>query len=905
MHRGRLLLFLLLFFYNSLSGQGIESKRITEQFKDTPLTQVIRKLKNDYQVNISYDDALVAGIYITGKYNNTPLINFLNSILSNKGIQYQVIGNNNIILTAQRISLDVNKSLVNTSVLGVVQDALTGESLPNAFIKVEGDFRGTTSNKDGFFKLTDLPSDTSTLEVRYLGYESARIKLNPDKLKKTLKINMVESAMELSSFEVVETVSNAAKYGTGIAQVTVNPKALTSLPNLGELDIFQTLQLLPGISGTDETSSSLAIRSSPASHNLTLFDGFTIYKLDHFFGVFSAINSDAVRDIQVLKGGFGATYGNRISGVVDITGNTGSFLEPNLSFGLNLLSTKANFNMPYAKGRGALHFNYRLAYTNIIRGGLFNKLYNNYRDQSTLIPDQANTELIRPDFSFYDLNLKSSYRLSLKDYVSFSLYNGRDNLESDVELIERDEDDRNIILQRTEIEETAEWGNRGIGLSWSRNWNSKFYSRLQVAQSDHFLNYFFRNQVFDASNNSMELYRLTRDNEVKDIQVNLLNEISLFKKHRLKTGFNYSSLTIQNNSVIENEEGFNDWVFDPNQNGSTLGLYLEDNIAVTDKIELSAGIRYNLNDISDNHFLTPRLSLKYFLKPNIEFKAAYGQYVQLLQNVVLDDPLTNPQYGWFLSSSEQQGSNTPSIDVLTSNHYIAGFQFKKEQFVFDVEYFRKENEGINEFLVSHMINSNNQLTPEVTFSAGSEVINGVDFLLQQSYGNYTGWLSYSYSKANSQFSGINMGDQIPSRLDQRHEVKFVHMINTPQWKLSGTWIYGSGRPFLAPTIRILSDRNGNLTNYEIDNTTRQIERLPAYHRLDLSAAVKLDYQIMRAEIGLSILNIYNRTNVQSRRLKVDLLDQAINGGNSDIPNDLYRDIVLLDITPSLFINIFF
>jgi len=238
----------------------------------------------------------------------------------------------NIILVPKRISLNVNTpSLFDITLFGVVRDAMTGESLPNALIRIEGENQGTITNRDGFFKLPSIPTDTSTIEVRYVGYQNSKVKLTPGKARQTVQIMMVESSMELSEFEVVEAVPNSVSYGDDISQMTINPKSLVSLPSLGELDIFRALQLLPGISATNETSSALSIRNSPSSHNLVLFDGFTIYRLDHFFGVFSTMNADAIRDIQVFKGGYGAEYGNRIAGVVDMTGNTGSYLEPNYS----------------------------------------------------------------------------------------------------------------------------------------------------------------------------------------------------------------------------------------------------------------------------------------------------------------------------------------------------------------------------------------------------------------------------------------------------------------------------------------------------------------------------------------------------------------------------------------------
>lgn len=904
----RALLFTLFFIVSfGLFGQNIEETLINEQFRNVSLNKVIRKLRNKYDVNISYDDALISGVKVTGKFENISLKDFLNTILKEEGIDYE-IANKNLILVPRKINVDVNKpSLFDINVFGIVRDAMTGESLPNALIRVDGETQGTISNKDGYFRLSSVPTDTSTIEVRYLGYQNSKIKLQPGQTRQTLQIMMVESALELSDFEVVDQVQQATRYGDDISQITINPKSLTSLPSLGELDVFRSLQFLPGISGTNETSSALSIRSSPSSHNLVLFDGFTIYRLDHFFGVFSAMNADAIRDIQVYKGGYGAKYGGRISGVVDMAGNTGSFVDPNYSLGINLLSAKFNANVPLASGRGALHFNIRRAYTDVIRSNLFEKLYSNYRDQSNQLQSQSSQDFIRPDFSFYDLNLKASYKLTQSDILSLSIYTGRDNLESEFDFVERDEDDPSNILGVSTFEEIAEWGNRGIGFTWSKNWSANYYSQLQVAQSDHYFNYFFEDNGFDGDGDLTRLYRLIRNNDVKDLQVNFSNEINYKKRHTLTTGFNYSNVSVLNRAIIETLMDPPTTNANPSDEGNTVSFYLEDQIRVTDKLRLKAGLRYNFNDISENNYFTPRVALNYNFLPNFEFKAAYGQYVQLLQEVIFDDPLSNIQNGWFLSNEGNRDPDIFSVDVMTSDHIVAGFQYKKDGLIVDLEYFHKDNEGLNEFLVSHIVDrSTNERSPEVTLARGTGQINGLDFLVQKSEGNYTGWLAYTYSRAMNRFDNINNFEEIPGRLDQRHEVKFVHLLDLPKWKLSGTWIYGSGTPFLEPEVNFITNNQGQLINYEVLNTNKTVTRLPAYHRLDLSAALKFGNQNISGELGLSVLNVYNRVNIQSKRLKTDELDAVINGvPGATVPEDLYRNLVLLDLTPSIFLNLYF
>lgn len=899
---------ILLFLSTALIGQNLESIQINESFNNASLNKVIRKLKNKYDVRISYDDALISGVKISGQFNNINLSDFLSRILTSQGIEYKLI-NGNIVLVPKEVDLNISSpSLFDITVFGVVRDAMTGENLPNALVRVDGNNKGTISNKDGYFSLVGVPTDTSTIEVRYLGYQKSQVKLKRGQSKQTMQILMVESAVELADFEVVDRVNKTVSYGDDISQMTINPKNLASLPSLGELDVFRSLQFLPGISGTNETSSALSIRNSPSSHNLVLLDGFTIYRLDHFFGVFSAINANAIRDIQVYKGGFGSQYGNRVSGVVDMKGNTGNFNQPNFSLGINLLSARFSANLPLGQGRGALHFSYRRAYTDIIRTNLFEKLYSNYRAQSNqVLNQQASDDFLRPDFSFYDLNLKTSYKLSQRDIISLSIYNGRDNLDTNYDIVETNPDDPTEILRVNSFMENAQWGNRGIGLNWSRNWSANHYSYLQVGQSDHFFDYQYEDSGLNGDGDLIRYYKLTRNNDVKDLQVNFVNEIQLKRNHQLKIGLNYSNLQVENRAIIQDLEGEDTAENPPNNNGNVAAIYFEDQIRISNKLSLKPGIRYNYTDLTSENYLVPRLALSYKLSPTVEFKAAAGQYIQLIKEIIFDDPLSNAQGGYFLASDMGNDPSMPSIDVLKSNHLIAGFQYKKEGLIIDLEYYHKENEGINEILVSHLVDRNTNIrSPEILYTQGTGTINGIDFLIQKEKGNYTGWLAYTYSRANNQINDINNGELMPSRLDQRHEVKFVHLLDLPKWNLSATWVFGSGRPFLEPEVNLITDNSGNLINYEVVNTSKTITRLPAYHRLDLSAALKFGNKEVKGEIGLSLLNVYNRGNIQGKRLKTNELDDVINGvPGAEMPTDLYREVLLLDFTPSLFLNLNF
>ncbi|MEC7754968.1 MULTISPECIES: carboxypeptidase-like regulatory domain-containing protein [unclassified Roseivirga] len=893
-------------------AQDIRSVAITENFDNASLAKVLRILKNKYDLKIAYDDALITGTTVSGQFAQKPVTEFLDAILRNKGIDYQLL-NDKIILIPKKVNLDVNTpSLFDITVFGLVQDASTGESLPNAVVRVSGLQRGVITNKDGYFSLPQVPTDTSTIEVSYLGYQKSQVKLKPGETKQTIKIMMQESSLDLSEFTVVENKFSTVKYGDQISQITIDPNNLSALPSLGELDIFRSLQYLPGIGGSDETSSALSIRNSPSTHNLVLFDGITLYRLDHFFGVFSAINADAVRDIKIYKGGFGAEYGGRVSGVVDITGTTGSFNEPNYSMGLNLLSARFSANVPFASGRGAFHVSARRAYTDIIRSNLFEKLYTNYRKKSNQVNQQAfnglanEDDLIRPDFHFYDLNFKATYKVSTRDVMSLSVYQGRDDLDTDFDIVNfQDPNNPGTISQIDSYNEKADWGNNGIGLAWSRNWNRKYYSNLQLAFSDHYFDYFYNNERRNGAGDQIGLYEITRMNEVEDLQLNLKNELTVGGRHSLDFGINLSSINVFNKVDIRDLSGMTPDDRNPSSDGTILSFYLADNITLSKNLELRLGGRLNTTSVSDKSFFGQRAALVYQPLPHLELKLSSGKYFQIMREEVFDDPFSNNENSWNLAY-ESSKPGPRHLPVMESDHLIAGFQYEKNDLTIDLEFYEKQVSGLTEYNISHLYNPNtNRQSPSILIAPGTSNIRGLDLLIQKRIGPYQGWIAYTRSKALNRFESINNNSEIAAREDQRNELKFVHIIELPAWNFSATWVYGSGKPFYRPTINFIRNNQGELINFEVVNTQKTVERLPDYHRLDISIAHKFEGEHMRGEMGLSILNVYNRQNIQGRRLKRDEIEMAINNNEQMAPTNLYRDIVLLDFTPSLFLNLYF
>ncbi len=316
------------------------------------------------------------------------------------------------------------------------------------------------------------------------------IKLNLDIAKNSLDIALLRSEIYLEKISVTAEKEKIFRVNpNAVSSVSISPKLIEKLPNFGEVDIMRAFQLLPGISGSNETSAGLYVRGGTPDQNLILFDGMSIYHVDHFYGFFSAFNANSIDDVELYKGGFPAEFGGRTSSVLDIKGKPADMQNFNLGGSLSLLSVNAFTEIPIVKDKLSLQISFRRSYTDVIKSGLYNNIfdmYNDSEDETSLGGGPGGRggrqmETFEPSFYFYDLNSKLSFKPTKKDLFTFSFYNGKDNLDNS-----RSQTFGTNSENSTEIKDIVEWGNIGTSTGWQRNWTDKFMSDLSVSYSNYF-----------------------------------------------------------------------------------------------------------------------------------------------------------------------------------------------------------------------------------------------------------------------------------------------------------------------------------------------------------------------------------------------------------------------------------
>lgn len=751
----------------------------------------------------------------------------------------------------------------NYTLSGIIRDKQTGEALPFATIQIKGTTTAVNTNMDGYFTLLKVPSDTTTLMVQYVGYKTTNVFLTPQTPKKNLVINLSTSVKALQEVVITaekEDVLLVSK--TDVNTIKMTPKKLEQLPNLGEKDIMRSFQLMPGVSAANESSSGLYVRGGTPDQNLILYDGFTIYQVDHLYGFFSAFNANALKDVQLYKGGFESKFGGRLSSVTEITGKDGNQKKFNIGGDLSLLSANAFVEIPIGKKFSSI-ITYRRSY----QGPVYNKLFQKFNASTSTVSSnnpaptggrRRNTQATTITSYFYDLNGKFTYRPTDKDIISLSIYNGADKLDNSSSF----GGGAGGGFSSTDL---TKYGNLGSSLKWSRKWSPRLYGNTIASFSNYYSDR-DRSQKMTRTNAAGEETSIKsgiiENNDLKDYSLKSDYQWDLFSWGQLQFGgfgtlfdinYNYS----QNDTVT---------ILNKHNQGLLYGGYLQSKLKFfNEKLQVLPGLRATWFDVTKTIYYEPRASVVYNITRQLSLKAATGKYYQFANRVTREDILSGSRDFWILS-------NNSNIPVSSAIHYTGGLSFDTRNFLFSTEVYYKTISNITEYSL-RFNRSPEGVNYEENFYSGNGFAKGVEFLIQKKTGKFNGWVSYTLAQARNKFP-VYSSDYFPANQDVTHEFKIVGIFSYKRWDISATWIYATGRPYTAPSgaygITLL---DGSTQDF-FTVTSKNALRLPDYHRMDLAINYKLVVQGDKRKkeigsIGFSLFNVYNRKNVWYKQYSID------------------------------------
>ncbi len=858
-------------------------------------------LSKTYQLKFNYDRNRMSKYDVSFDINNDKLVKVLKLFCKATDSKY-FIGNDNTIYffsmydkstpqltgaiqdAVQQQMEQVRTTPVeqpkkfNISVSGKITDRNSGESLPNVSISIRGTNAGATSNVDGYFTLYDVPNDTAVLQFSNVGYLVSNVFLSPDKRMDSLQVEMVTLKSTLGEVVVYSRRPQSFKLNQKVSMIKMTPALIENLPSIGEKDVFRAFQLMPGISAANENSSGLYVRGGTPDQTLVLYDGFTVYNAEHMFGFFSAFNSNAIKDISLYKGGFESKYGGRLSSVVDINSKEGNSKGFKGGADLSMMSVNLYGDGPVGKDMVGI-----LTFRKSFKTGLYNKLFQKYNSQSSA---GNNRNFRRGPFGngqdtksyFYDVNGKITWKPNSKDVISLSIYNGQDNLDNSITPKLPSflgGSGRSLGIDITDV---TDWGNTGASLRWSRRLNPKLFLNSMVSFSTYFSSRERSTKRTTASsagdtetkNGTFENNNLVDYSAKSDIEYKLSNV------HTLEAGimFTYNGIRY---SYAQNDTTK---IIDRNTTGATTSVYLQDKINLMEnKLQLIPGLRTTYFGPTGKPYLEPRLNVSYDVTEKIKLKASVGNYYQFAKRVVREDVLQGSKDFWTLADGKL-------LPIASSWQFIAGASWENDDWLVDIEGYYKKLKSLSEYSLRFQIRPG-VVNYSENFFEGTGYAAGIDFLVQKKFGDYTGWVGYTYGKAVNNYPVYGATDFYASN-DVRHEFKTVHMYKWQKFDFGLTFIFATGRPYTAPvgaySVTLLDGSEKDIINVGAKNGSR----LPAYHRLDLSATYNFGkLGNGHGSIGISFFNVYNRANVWYKNYEI--VDNVV----------ISTDVNYLPFTPNL------
>ena len=764
---------------------------------------------------------------------------------------------------------------------GYVKDNANGETLIGATIYIEELKSGTSSNAYGFYSLT-LPDGEYNLKYSFVGYNSIskKILLNGNM---RLDIELKESEQSLDEVVVNATRESEDLTPTEQSTVKLDIKTIQKIPAfLGEIDLFKSLQLLPGVSTVGEGASGFNVRGGGVGQNLILLDEAPVYNPSHLLGIFSVFNPDAVKEIKLYKGGIPARYGGRISSILDVRMKEGNSKNYKVTSGIGTIFSRFAVEGPIIKGKSSFILAGRRSYADILA-----KTFTNFLDNGEKL-------------NFYDVTFKTNFQVGKNDRLFLSGYLGRDVFQFDEN-------------------QGFNWGNKTATLRWNHLFNDRLFWNTSLIGSDYDYELSFGQTAEDQFDWSSDIVTYDLKSEVSYFP-NQENEITIGGEAILYRFRPANAVGISNGEVAD--------VSIHPQRALELALYASNQQKITGKLDVEYGLRfssfqylgdgpvYTFNDTipgirrsvtsvrqADNFEsivqygnLEPRLSASYKLSNETSLKASYNltaQYIHLISNTTASNPLDL----WIPS--------TNNIEPQTGQQWTLGYfkKFAKRKYEASLEtYFRKTKNQID-YINGAEILINEFLEGDVLSGDGRAY--GAEFYFKKNSGKFNGWISYTLSRTELKVGGINNGEWYPTRFDQLHNLKVVAFYDlSEQWSISGNFAFTSGTPTTFPNSRF---RVQGIVIPHIANNERFNRRIPDYHKLDLSVtregrAIKKNGKRRKVKDNL-VFTVYN---VYARNNPFSIYFSSNNEGAFNNPNTEARQVSIIGtFIPSITYNLSF
>ena len=781
------------------------------------------------------------------------------------------------------------------TVSGYVRETGSQELLIGVNVYLPTTAVGTSTNTYGFYSLTLPAADSVTLAFSFVGYGgvSQKVALNKNQ---ELNISLVPGrALEevvVSERRAQDRVSDNVQ----MSQIEIPVSQIKKIPAfLGEKDVLRVLQLMPGVQKGSEGQTGIYVRGGGPDQNLIILDDAVVYNASHLFGFFSVFNGDALKSVELTKGGFPARFGGRLSSVVELNMKEGNKEKLHGEGGGGLISSRLTLEGPLVKNKSSFLISGRRTYLDLLARPII----------------AAQSDGGTGGYYFYDLNAKVNYDFGRKDKVYLSGYFGQDRF------FFRDKS------SGSSSEGGLNWGNATGTLRWNHLFSEKLFSNASLTFSNYkFQIYAKESSTFSGTTSDFEL-RYTSG--VRDWGLKYDFDFFPNPEHALRFGFASTFHKFTPSAVVVKDSDINEFRQDVEAiNNVESGLYVEDTWKPNKWLKMNGGFRLSHFTAENQSYLRPepRLSVAAMLRPSFSVKASYArmnQYIHLLSNTGIGLPTDL----WVPSTAKLAPQQSSQVALGIAK------DFDKRGLALTVEgYYKTMNNIVNykegaSFLLLDGPEGADKIRWDENITSGRGWSYGGEVLLQKKTGRLSGWIGYTLSWTQWQFAELNFGEKFFPRYDRRHDISVVGIYEiSKRITLSGTWVYGTGNALTLPQSSYSAITNGTTPRVNFNqnvatliNSTfgfgrtvndygpKNSFRAEPYHRFDLSLQFHKKKRRHERTWELSIYNLYNRRNPFFYDLTTRTTRNA--AGQATGSETVLRRISIFPIVPTISYNFSF
>ncbi len=842
-------LFCLLFFSTiSIAQNKILDQEITIAFNDLSIKESLQKLEQQTGLATAFNEKELKDQKYTLAFEKELLKEVLDAILTNDDLSYKVIGNT---ITIFRNEIPKSKPVRKTkpvaqkkfTISGYIMDAESKETLIGANAFITEIKKGTSTNEYGFYSMT-LPQGNYEITFSYIGYQTIIKEVNLIQDMEFSANLSIENHLE----EVIVTAENMEQrhMDAKMSSNKISIEKLNSMPVLmGERDVIKMIQLLPGVQSGSEGSSGLYVRGGGPDQNLLLLDGVPVYNVNHLFGFLSTINGDAIKSAEIIKGGFPARYGGRLSSILDIRMKEGDMEAFHGDIGVGLISGKINVEGPIVKNKTSFHLSGRRTWIDAFATPI----------QKSIKRPHGGSEFTA--YNFYDLNAKINHKFSDKSRLFFSSYIGDDNFRAD--------------FKEPKFEEVGKlkWGNKIFSLRWNYQLNPKLFSNTTLYNSAYDFSFFLDEKVDILNGIPSSTGSFTSDSKIRDyggkVDFNFLPNPNFQIRFGVGNVFHVFTPTVNKettkegtNPPVVSEKGTN------KVEANDITAYVENELSIGSKINVNLGLHFANFSVQNSNYssLQPRASLSFLLNKTSSVKLSYSKMTQFLH--LLSSPgLGLPTDLWVPSTDKIKPENSIQYALGYTKSLGNGYELTLEGYYKTLDNLLEYKSGFNIF-------STSSGWEEKVF-VGTGKTYGIEVLFEKRKGKTTGWIGYTFAKSDRSFPDINEGKAFPYKYDRRHDISLavIHKKNE-RLDFGLVWVYGSGNTYTLGTTSYDGINAGTepvfaggfLSSFLPVNhlESRNNQRAPAYHRLDLSVNFHKEKKRGKRTWSFGVYNAYSRQN---------------------------------------------